>query len=198
MPRSRPGDTGPPTSRPHRRPLTSITLARPEKLARPGLIAHPQRCYDAAAVKASTRVARRSVAVPATDAGLRRAAEAFEAFTAGHPLPGSGRNRFLLALDEILSNIIRHGSPQPLGTIDLTFSIDGDAVSIQFTDSAEPFNPLDAPAPDTAATLDARQPGGLGIALVRAMMDDVRYERRDGHNVLTLMPRIPAPDAGAG
>jgi serine/threonine-protein kinase RsbW len=167
-------------------------------LAKPGLIAHSEGCYDAAAVKASTRVAHRNVAVPATDAGLRRAAEAFEAFTAGRDIPVSGRNRFLLALDEILSNIIRHGSPQPLARISLTFSIDRDVVSIQCIDSADPFNPLDAPAPDTTATLDARQPGGLGIALVRAMMDDVRYERRDGHNVLTLVARIPAPAAGDG
>jgi anti-sigma regulatory factor (Ser/Thr protein kinase) len=147
-------------------------------------------------VKASTRVAHRNVAVPATDGGLRRAAEAFEAFTAERDIPVSGRNRFLLALDEILSNIIRHGSPQPLGRISLTFS-DGDVVSIQCIDSVA----IIQSARCACARYDRharRQQPSLGIALVRAMMDDVRYERRDGHNVLTLVARIPAPAAGDG
>src|SRR5215472_4447239 len=118
--------------------------------------------------------ARRTVAVPATAAGMRRAAEAFEAFTTPRRIPASGRNRFLLVLDEILSNIIRHGRLPPTDTIDLTFSAEDDVVVVEFVDSAAAFNPLDAPAPDTTATLECRQPGGLGIALVRAMMDEVR------------------------
>jgi serine/threonine-protein kinase RsbW len=140
--------------------------------------------------------ARRTVAVPATAAGMRRAAEAFEAFTTPRRIPASGRNRFLLVLDEILSNIIRHGQLPATDTIDLTFSADDDVVAVEFVDSAAAFNPLDAPPPDTTATLESRQPGGLGIALVRAMMDEVRYERRDGHNVLTLVARLPAPTTG--
>lgn len=143
------------------------------------------------------RGARRTVAVPATDAGMRRAAEAFEAFTAPRQIPAAGRNRFLLALDEILSNIIRHGRLPPGGTINLTFSANQDVITVEFVDSADPFNPLDAPPPDTSAALETREPGGLGIALVRAMMDDVRYERRNGQNVLTLEARLPAPAAKA-
>jgi len=142
------------------------------------------------------RGARKTVAVPATDAGMRRAAEAFEAFTASRRVPAPGRHRFLLALDEILSNIIRHGRPQETGTIDLTFSMEADVIEVEFVDSASPFNPLETPLPDTTAALEARQPGGLGIALVRAMMDEVRYERRDGRNVLTLTARLPVPAAG--
>jgi serine/threonine-protein kinase RsbW len=140
--------------------------------------------------------ARAMVAVPATDAGMRRAADAFEAFIASRRVPARGRRRLLLALDEILSNIIRHGCPQGSDTINVTFSMEADMIEIEFVDSAGPFNPLEAPLPDTTAALEARQPGGLGIALVRAMMDDVRYERRDGRNVLTLTARLPAPITG--
>ena len=54
------------------------------------------------------------------------------------------------------------------------------------SDDAEPFNPLDAPLPDTAAPLEGRQVGGLGIALVRHLMDGVVYERTGGRNRLVL------------
>lgn len=127
---------------------------------------------------------------------MRRAAEAFEAFIASRSVPTPDRHRFLLALDEILSNIIRHGRPPAPGTIDLTFSMEENVIEVEFVDSAHPFNPLETPPPDTTAALDARVPGGLGIALVRTMMDDVRYERRDGRNVLTLIARVPAPPTG--
>jgi len=140
--------------------------------------------------------ARRTLAVPADEGGLKAAAAAFEAFADGTAVTAPARRRFLMALDEVLSNIVRHGRPQA-GPIELAFSIDGGVLAVELTDSAGPFNPLDVAAPDTTAPLEARQPGGLGIALVRAVMDDVRYERRDGCNVLTLSARLPGPSAGA-
>ena len=76
------------------------------------------------------------------------------------------------------------------GLIDVTLSREGDSVRAEVADDASPFNPLLAPSPDISAALDARQPGGLGIALVRGLTDDVRYERRGGHNRLTLTWRV--------
>jgi serine/threonine-protein kinase RsbW len=109
--------------------------------------------------------ARTTLAVPADEAGLKAAAAAFEAFADGTTVTALARRRFLMALDEVLSNIVRHGRPQP-GAIQLAFSIDGGVLAVELTDSAGPFNPLDVAPPDTTAPLEARQPGGLGIALV--------------------------------
>ena len=92
----------------------------------------------------------------------------------------------LTSLDEVLSNVVRHGLRVGAGEIDVTLVRDAGAVSAVVADTAAEFNPLMHPPPDVAAPLDARQPGGLGIALVRGLADDVRYERRGDRNVLTM------------
>lgn len=123
-----------------------------------------------------------TVSVPGALPGVREAVQAFEQFARTHDLPPGAAWRFLLALDEILSNIVRHGLAGRSGAIDLTFSIDEGWVAVEVVDSADGFNPLLAPAPDTSSPLDTRQPGGLGVALVRQLMDDIRYERRNERN----------------
>jgi serine/threonine-protein kinase RsbW len=123
-----------------------------------------------------------TLSVPGTLPGVRQAVEAFEQFCRTEGLSPRAAWRFLLALDEILSNIVRHGLAGRRAAIDLTFSTDDDEVAVEIVDTAEAFNPLLAPPPDTSSPLQQRQPGGLGIALVRQLMDDVRYERRNERN----------------
>jgi serine/threonine-protein kinase RsbW len=123
-----------------------------------------------------------TLSVPGTLPGVRQAVQAFEQFGRTHDLSQGAAWRFLLALDEILSNIVRHGFGGRRAAIDLTFSVDDEFVAVEIVDTADAFNPLLAPAPDTSSPLDDRQPGGLGIALVRQLMDDTRYERRNERN----------------
>jgi serine/threonine-protein kinase RsbW len=123
-----------------------------------------------------------TLSVPGTLAGVLEAVQAFERFGRSHALSASAAWRFPLALDEILSNIVQHGLAGRRGAIDLMFSIDGAEVAVEIIDAADAFNPLLAPPPDTSSALEDRQPGGLGIALVRRLMDDTRYERRDDRN----------------
>jgi serine/threonine-protein kinase RsbW len=59
-------------------------------------------------------------------------------------------------------------------------------------DDAPPFDPLEAPEPDTTLPVEQRPLGGLGIFLVRKLMDEVQYERRDGRNRVACRKRIPA------
>ena len=127
-----------------------------------------------------------TLSVPGSPPGVLQAVHAFEDFGRTHALPKGTAWRFLLALDEILSNIIRHGGAAAGAAIELTFTIEEEAVSVEISDAAVPFNPLLAPAPDTSTPLEARQPGGQGIALVRRLMDDTVYERRNGRNHLVM------------
>jgi len=60
---------------------------------------------------------------------------------------------------------------------------------LEFRDRGRPFDPLTADAPDLDLSPEERPPGGLGLALVRALVDDARYERRDAANVLRLVKR---------
>ena len=133
-----------------------------------------------------------TLSVPGTLSGVLQAVQAFEQFGRVHELSKSAMWRFPLALDEILSNIVRHGLAGRRATIDLTFSLAGEDVVVEVVDAADAFNPLLAPAPDNTAPLAERQPGGLGIALVRRLMDDTRYERRNGRNHFLMRCRADA------
>jgi sigma-B regulation protein RsbU (phosphoserine phosphatase) len=67
-------------------------------------------------------------------------------------------------------------------------------LTVTISDDGLPFNPLSAKAPDTKASLEDRDIGGLGIHLVRSMVDDVSYHRRIDKNVLTLVKQLDADD----
>ncbi|MBP2672866.1 MAG: hypothetical protein H6Q85_2932 [candidate division NC10 bacterium] len=78
------------------------------------------------------------------------------------------------------------------GWIDVTIERRGDAVDMTVTDDGPAFDPLQLPEPDVTAPLEGRQPGGLGVHLVRKLMDRVEYARAGGRNRLTMTWRPPA------
>jgi anti-sigma regulatory factor (Ser/Thr protein kinase) len=130
---------------------------------------------------------------------VRRLAAALDDFCSEEQLPPEVAWRLRVALDEIVANIVSYGSRGAGSrTMDVWFRRDGNDVEITIADDGPPFDPLSRPAPDTTAPLEARQPGGLGIALVKSLMDDVSYARTT-RNVLTIrkgLDTIP-PDGGA-
>lgn len=97
-----------------------------------------------------------------------------------------------VAIDEILTNIASYAYGEGEGRAVVTFDFDPQTrlVSITFEDSGAPFNPLDMPDPDVTLSVEQRAIGGLGIFLVKKTMDDMRYERRDDKNVLTILKKI--------
>jgi len=97
------------------------------------------------------------------------------------------QNRFALAFDELLSNIVKYGYPDDgAHVIECEIGREGDAIVAVIMDDGVPFNPLNEPEPDISLPLETREMGGLGIHLVRRMFDEVRYQHRAGRNVLTL------------
>jgi serine/threonine-protein kinase RsbW len=131
---------------------------------------------------------RETLRVPGSSEGIRKAAEGFDSFWQSHGLPEGGGWPFQVALDEAMSNIVHHGLAGREGTaeIEIEFRLVGAEVEIVLADDAPPFNPLELTEPDTAQTLEDRPVGGLGVALVRKLMDVVEYERREGRNQLRL------------
>ena len=59
-----------------------------------------------------------------------------------------------------------------------------------FRDNGKPYNPLNAEEPDVTASAEERSIGGLGIFMVRKMMDNVEYMYKDGQNILTLTVNV--------
>jgi serine/threonine-protein kinase RsbW len=135
--------------------------------------------------------ALRSAVIPGSPSGIRRAAEDFGAFAAAHGLAEDACWPFRVALDEALSNIVKYAYPdQPEGEIEVEFRLERGELSVTILDDGAPFDPLRVPAADVAAPLERRVPGGLGITLVRGLMDAVEYERRDGRNRLVLRRKL--------
>ena len=93
-----------------------------------------------------------------------------------------------VAMDEIFSNIARHSGPSGTDTVTVRFIQENDpkAVRIEISDTTRPFDPLSAADPDLAAPARKRKIGGLGLFMVKNLMDGIEYEYRDGLNILTV------------
>lgn len=94
-----------------------------------------------------------------------------------------------LAVEEIYVNIARYAYDQKAGEATVCCTVAGEplSVTIWFSDSGAPFNPLtQAAAPDITKSVDERPTGGLGVFLVKKLMDEVSYEFKQGKNVLTI------------
>lgn len=96
-----------------------------------------------------------------------------------------------LAADEAASNIIEHAyAGDSNASLDVTCDYEGDELIITMRDNGKPFDPSKVKQPNLKADLSERQIGGLGMYLMRKLMDDVRYEAnsRTG-NLLTMIKR---------
>jgi len=91
-----------------------------------------------------------------------------------------------LSVDEAVTNIILYGYPPSNGRIWISCGVEGGMVRVQIEDEGVPFDPTEAAEPDLEGAADERPIGGLGIHLIRQMTDELRYERRDGRNILVL------------
>ena len=109
-----------------------------------------------------------------------------------HEVPSRALYAINLALDEVVTNVVRHGyEAVPEGEhFTATVSALNGELTTEVQDAGRQFNPLDAPVPDLNAPLDERTLGGLGVHLVRSLMDRVEYRRENGKNVLTMRKRI--------
>ncbi len=96
-----------------------------------------------------------------------------------------------LVLEELVTNIIFYGYPDKTEQqIEISLWLEEGLLGMRITDEAIAFNPLEAKAPDLDQAIEDRPIGGLGIHLVKKIMDDVRYERVDNRNILTLQKQL--------
>jgi len=122
---------------------------------------------------------------------IRRIGEVAEQFGAEQHLSDDMVMSINLVLDEVLANIIGYGyDDDKEHEIHVTMSLEGDLLTIVVDDDARAFDPLQAPPPDLTLPLEERPVGGLGVHIVRTVMDAVEYQRRDGHNILTMRKTI--------
>ncbi len=115
----------------------------------------------------------------------------FARFAETYALPGAVRRSLNVALDELLANELLHGmTGRGDGSVTVEVALDLERVTVTITDDGPPFDPFRQASPDTTLSVDERPIGGLGIHLVRELMDEVSYQRRDGQNVVVLVKHL--------
>ncbi len=113
--------------------------------------------------------------------------QALAEFGRQHGLPDKVMHDLNLALEEILTNIISYGYTDKLEhDIKVRLRVEPGEIGIEVEDDGQPFNPLEAPEADTTKPLEERAIGGLGIHLVRKLMDGLEYKRQGDRNFLTV------------
>ena len=96
-----------------------------------------------------------------------------------------------LVLEEAVVNVINYAYPKEEHQyIYLSATMKDESIVLVLTDTGKEFDPTAAPEADITLSADERQIGGLGIFLIRQIMNEVKYERIEGKNVLTLEKKL--------
>ena len=106
--------------------------------------------------------------------------------------PKRTRMQMMLAVEEIFVNISSYAYHPEVGQAEVGVDIDGDppTVTIRFLDQGRPFNPLEKQDADITLSAQEREIGGLGILLVKKIMDQVDYAYENGKNILIIKKEI--------
>ena len=97
-----------------------------------------------------------------------------------------------VAVEELFVNIAHYAYTPAIGSATVRFDAlqEPKAAAITFVDRGVPYDPLAKPDPDVTLSAEERQIGGLGIYMVKKSMDDMKYEYRDGQNILTIVKKL--------
>ncbi len=122
---------------------------------------------------------------------IERLARIVEEFGERHQIEFRSVYNMNLALEEVVTNVISYGYDDGAEHEIITRLLlhEGEWTA-EVEDDGKPFNPLEAPEPDTAQSLEERRIGGLGIHLVRNLMDQLEYRRNQGKNLLIMSKKV--------
>lgn len=96
-----------------------------------------------------------------------------------------------LALEEAIANVIMYAYPEgERGTVEICLEKKENLLQTRISDAGMPFNPLQQPEAKLASSIEERPIGGLGIHLIKEIMDEVEYQHKDGKNMLTMIRKI--------
>ena len=129
-------------------------------------------------------------------AEIGRLVDRLEAFGMAAGLAPDVAFRLMLSLDEVVSNVIRHGFEDD-GDHHITVRVEtgNGRLTATVMDDGREFDPRQAPLPDLDAAMNARRVGGLGMHLVRSCMDTIEYRREHDRNLLVMTtPLASRPD----
>jgi serine/threonine-protein kinase RsbW len=130
-------------------------------------------------------------AVPADATQLPALTDFLQGFWAAQNLLQAQALTFELALEEVFMNVVMHGSTTGRSAhVEVILELAGEGLTMTVQDDGPEFDPTRLGDPDVTARLAARPVGGLGVFLVRRMMDEVYYERVGSINRLRMSKQL--------
>jgi serine/threonine-protein kinase RsbW len=136
--------------------------------------------------------------VPTTLDEVARSIEEVNRFLEGCEVAPRVMYTVNLVLEEVLTNILKYAHRDGKShQIDLTVELNDEHVAIICSDDGHPFDPLSIPVPDLSLPIAEREPGGLGIHLVRKSCHSLEYRRNEGKNILKMHVKVKSdpPDS---
>jgi len=134
-----------------------------------------------------------TIVVPGSPGELHHLNAFLGAFWERHDLPRADAMRVELGLEEVFINVVTHGlvgADPATATVTVDLRLHDGQLELAIEDPGPPFDPLHMGPVDTTSGMETRHLGGLGIHLVRTMLDDVTYERRGDRNRLVMLARL--------
>ncbi|MGH8659922.1 MAG: SpoIIE family protein phosphatase [Gammaproteobacteria bacterium] len=132
-----------------------------------------------------------SVALKSELSELEKLAQIVAEFGQRHHLSSEVLFHTTVALEEIVSNVIAYAyDDRGVHKIIVCLLMEQGELTVEVEDDGRPFNPLETLEPDMQKPLEERPVGGLGIHLVRNLMDRLEYRRQDGRNRLIMMKKV--------
>lgn len=176
-----------------RRPLAEIVIAigsmTLDELAADDIDARVEMVRAARTATPAAREVR--FVITNDDDGMTTVLETFAAFSREQALPPKMVATMNMALDELVSNIIKYGfDDDRRHEIALRYAIEDGELITEITDDGLPFNMLEKEDPDLSLSIEDKPIGGLGVYLVKQLTDSQHYERRDHRNHLVLRKRV--------
>lgn len=106
--------------------------------------------------------------------------------------PMKTETQIIIAVEEIFVNIAHYAYNPEIGEATIRCGVGGEPlqVTIEFLDSGKPYDPLKQEDPDLTLSAEERDIGGLGIYMVKQIMDEIKYEYRDGKNILIVQKQV--------
>ena len=141
-----------------------------------------------------------TITVPATIDQLDTVLAFLQEQLADVNCPDDTQMQVSIAAEEIFVNIANYAYVPNSGDATIRCQVDKEKdpvqITIEFLDSGIPYDPLAREGPDVTLSAEARDVGGLGIFMVKQMMDNVTYDYRDGKNILTITKNLHSSKAG--
>lgn len=124
---------------------------------------------------------------------IAKAVDKLQEFCNANKIPDNSGKKLYIVFDEILSNIIHYAYNDDdihLIEISLDYNMEKGVLSMSFTDDGIPFDPSKSPDPDMKQPLEEREIGGLGIHIVRNLVDNIFYRRENNKNFFIVSSNL--------